>query len=98
MARFLSKQALCRKKLELLAGSISIRANGSGITSFPKDDALAGAGSATAAVPGAVAGAHPGAESHGRPGTPTKPPAGRAGGHRDDPGGEGKPGNGRGRG
>src|SRR5438093_4928178 len=79
-------------------GRIIIDPDGSGFTSFPKDDALAGAGAATATVPRPAASAHPGVESNGRTGTPTKPPAGRVGGHRDDPGGEGKPGNGRSRG
>src|SRR5439155_17549340 len=98
LARFLSKQGLCRKKLELLHGSIIIEANGSGFTSFPKDDALAGAGAAIATVPGPVAGAHPGVESNGCTGTPTKHHAGRVGDHRDVAGGEGKPRNRRSRG
>src|SRR5262245_51434359 len=69
-----------------------IVSHGSGLTSFPKDDPLAGAGAAIAAVLGVAAGAHSRVESHGRSGTPTKSPARRVGGHRDDPGGEGNPG------
>src|SRR5439155_25993136 len=94
----LSKQGLCRNKLELLHGSIILQANGSGFTSFPKDDALASAGAAIATVPGPVAGPHPGVESNGRTGTPTKPHSGRVGDHRDVAGREGKPGNRRSRG
>src|SRR5438309_4826811 len=66
-------------------------ANGPGLTSFAKDDAVAGARSATATVSGAIAGAHAGIEGNGRAGTPAEPCVGGGGGDGNDAGGKGRP-------